>query len=323
MLVGGGPTTSRLTRTACAASIAIGFTALAGCGGSPAGNPVVAPAAALKAAGGELLYAASLSTIFIFAYPRKKYLEEITLPQSGGGQLCSDSTGDVFAPVGNSPPEIVEYAHGGSSPIAVLKSPARSSPYACAVDPTTGNLAVTNDNPTGKIASVEIYQNASGTPTRYRDRGFRWFLFCAYDDHGNLFATGFPNLSHAYDLAMLPSGGSEFRNITLNNRAGSPGSFGLQWDGSYITLGRFSGSEIVRVNVHGKHARIVGVTRLAFSPREPVVSQYWFAGDVVIRPIHKNFSHLGFWNYPQGGAPIKLIHHSFGAYGALGGTMSL
>ena len=55
--------------------------------------------------------------------------------------LCADNGGHVFVPDGPGA-KIREYEHGGSSPIAILKTP-NESPWFCAVDPTTGNLAVT------------------------------------------------------------------------------------------------------------------------------------------------------------------------------------
>ena len=60
---------------------------------------------------------------------------------------CVDKAGDVFvADFGGNTgtPAILEYAHGGTKPIATLSDPGYY-PESCSIDPTTGNLAVTND----------------------------------------------------------------------------------------------------------------------------------------------------------------------------------
>lgn len=203
---------------------------LPGCGAPSVGTQPLMPVVRARASSGDLLYAGNISTLFVFAYPNTKFLFKIVLPELGGGQVCADARGDVFTPVGGSPPEIVEYAHGGSNPIAILNGPDGSRPYACAVDPTTGSLAVTNFG-ARNVARLEIYQNASGTPTTYSDHQFRGFVFCAYDDRGNLFASGYGKGSDPYALAMLPRGSDKFTNIRLK-LSGAPGLFGLQWDGT-------------------------------------------------------------------------------------------
>ncbi|HEX3370694.1 MAG TPA: hypothetical protein VHS56_14035, partial [Candidatus Cybelea sp.] len=82
----------------------------------------------------DLLYVASGEQISVYTYPGGRLVGNI-----GGavGALCSDAAGDVFV-VGY---EILEYAHGVTQPIATLDD-YYNNPHGCAVDPTTGNLAV-------------------------------------------------------------------------------------------------------------------------------------------------------------------------------------
>ena len=59
---------------------------------------------------------------------------------------------------------ILEFAHGGTQPIATLLGVRCEFPNGCSVDPTTGNLAVTNysSNPAGP-GSIAIYTGARGS----------------------------------------------------------------------------------------------------------------------------------------------------------------
>ena len=60
---------------------------------------------------------------------------------------CVDEKGDVFI-LNFDGESIVEYAHGGTAPIATLNDPGEK-PSGCSVNPATGDLAVTNFSGTG------------------------------------------------------------------------------------------------------------------------------------------------------------------------------
>lgn len=267
--------------------------------------------------GADLLYVASLSTIYVFRYPKTKYVSEISFPESGGGQVCSDASGDIFAPVGagSSTPEILEYAHGGSQPIKILESPAGSDPFACSVDPATGNLAVTNLP--AKPASVEVYQNGSGTPKTYLIHGFVDLFYCTYDDHSDLFVTG---LDNTHVLAVLRSGSSKFTNIALKSAVATDHS--IQWDGTYVTLGSEHGDAIYRLKIKGDKAAIRGVTHLRHGRNGSYGFQYWIQGNELIKPSGPFNDLLGLWNYPRGGVPMRLIAR-FGKAGVYSATVSV
>ena len=85
---------------------------------------------------------------------------------------CVDGAGNVF--VTNSfKGQILEYAHGGTTPIATLSDP-NQYPIDCAVDPTTGNLAVTNYFAKTGPGSVAIYQGAQGAPLFYAENNVNY-----------------------------------------------------------------------------------------------------------------------------------------------------
>jgi hypothetical protein len=149
---------------------------LAGCGGSqpPIGAPGAMPqsrAVATHADRGkswmlpeakksDLLYVTNGDYgVLVYAYPRVRLVGTLSGFEGLDG-LCADKAGDIFIPSAGLA-EIFEYAHGGTSPIATL-SDQDGEAHACSVDPTTGNLAVTNiDSLSGSGGgNIAIYAHA-------------------------------------------------------------------------------------------------------------------------------------------------------------------
>jgi hypothetical protein len=280
---------------------------IVGCGGSP---PVatlgsLSQNAAVAAhsrswmlpgtSGSDLLYVAANDDglLYVITYPQGRLAGEVELPYTlDRGSICSDGSGDIFVPDEG---EIVEYAHGGTQPIATLSDADWAN--GCAVDPTTGNLAVTNSSESGYRGNVAIYAGAQGEPTYYSDSDMYYYNFCGYDDHGNLFVSGSPS-----GLAELPSGSGTFINITLNkNLYGNQ----VQWDGKYITLQ--TKDWIYRISVSGSAGRIVGRTLLkGLNPNNG--AQSWIQGNTAIAPDGRNSNRVGFWKYPRGGKALTLVH---------------
>ena len=288
---------------------------LAGCGGSqpPIGAPGVMPQsrATVTHAGrggswmlptaksGELVYASYNfgTTVDVFSYPGGTLVGQLTGFQGPAG-LCSDGSGDVWI-TNESPPEVIEYQHGGTDPIAILGS---EDPFGCSVDPTTGNLAVTNFNP----ADIAVYKNASGNPRYYSSPDFPEWWYCAYDNHGNLFA-GSPASS---DLAELPAGSGTIEAITLD-KSFALGS--MQWHKKYLAIADAGGSAdapatIYHVSVMGSNGTVAGKSTLnnAGKHREGLAVQYWITGSAIVGPDKLYFN---FWRYPKGGRPTKVIRH--------------
>lgn len=139
----------------------------------------------------NLLYISDVGTddVDVYAYPKGVFLGTLT-GFSGPEGECVDKTGDVFI-ANYAASSILEYAHGGTSPIATLNDPGYL-PGGCSIDPTTGNLAVTNYLTTGAgQGNVAIYKDAKGTPKAYHaDPLILEMFFCGYDKAGNLFVDG-------------------------------------------------------------------------------------------------------------------------------------
>ncbi|HYL26727.1 MAG TPA: hypothetical protein VEW74_02770, partial [Candidatus Nitrosotalea sp.] len=208
---------------------------------------------------------------------------------------------------------VLEYAHGGTSPIATLDD-SGYFPVGCSVDPVTGNLAVSNF-PTSSSAhgNVVIYKHAKGPPTgHYTSSKMNQMLLCGYDGSGNLFVDGLSQAS-AFEFVELPKGGSKLENITLNHSIQSAG--GVQWDGKHVAVGDQATNTIYQFTIRGKHGSLAGSTALGGAS---VVFQFWIDGSRVIGP-DSGLSDVGIWKYPAGGTAIKTIT---GLYAPLGAAVS-
>jgi hypothetical protein len=90
----------------------------------------------------ELLYASSLPySVYVYTYPKGKVVGFLSGFSPRG--LCSNQNGDVFVA---SRYGVYEYPHGRAKPIAII---AVQYPEGCSLDPTTGDLAVVNEDSGG------------------------------------------------------------------------------------------------------------------------------------------------------------------------------
>jgi hypothetical protein len=283
---------------------------LAGCGGSqppvgaPGAMPEIESSLPLPAGRqGDLVYIADLDAVYVFTYPKWVQVETLGALPDG---LCSDKKGDVFVPI----PEdsmIFETDHGGTKVIARLYDD-NESPLGCAVNPVTGDLAVTNaDNP---YSAFVTYRHARGNPTSYTIPNMG-ADFCTYDDKGNLFIDGGNNGQSL--LAELPYRSQQAHIIEIDRPLAAFG--GVQWDGRHLALGTYNA--IYQLDVAGAVAHVVGVTYLAEAKD---VVQFFIQGNRIIGP-DLYAADVGIWKYPSGGEPLSLIYGLFS--GPTGATVSL
>ncbi len=298
---------------------------LAGCGGSqPIGAPGIVPQTSVtttrakggpsriltNAKGEDLIYAAdsaetvsNFGEVIVLTYPQGKVVGVLTGFDDPSG-ACVDSAGDVWISNrgGSLGSGLVEYAHGGTQPIATLS--VDGNPQGCSVDPTTtGNLAAAVGN------EVLIWPNAHGTPTQYSAQSETRLAYCGYDNRGNLFIDGQDRFGQ-FTFVELPKGGKKLRIDQLPKSLGYPGQ--VQWDGKYITAAARRGykpAAIYRLEVSGSSGRIV--QRINFGGADIDNGQSWIQGGMVIEPVRPkgsiDASELGLWNYPAGGKVRKLI----------------
>ncbi len=263
-------------------------------------------------ASGALLYISDTvsNSVYVYSYPQGKLKNTLYNFTEPAGE-CVDAAGNVFiANTGKF--NILEYAHGGTTPIATLRDPAWF-PVGCSVDPVTGDLAVT-DFPisSGSQGDVAIYRHAKGKPHRYTDAAITDMLLCSYDGSGNLFADGL-TAGSAFAFAELRAGGKKLTNVTLDQTIVAAG--GVGWDGKYVAVGDQSTNTIYQFSISGTKGKMVGSTQLGGASQ---VFQFWIDGSKVIGP-DSGAGDAGIWSYPAGGNPVKTIK---GLYAPLGAVVS-
>jgi hypothetical protein len=290
----------------------------AGCGGSqqPAGASGVAPATLQttvrvdrdrswilpEATTKDLLYVAGSrdnKLVYVFTYTGGKHVGTLDGLWDPGTAMCVDASQNVWISSGN-PSEMLEYAHGKSKPIATLPDNYGLA-IGCSVDPTTGDLAVANIFGSGSkpYTSIIVFQNAQGNPTVYTVDNFEYVQGCAYDGSGNLFASGWV-YNKGTHMAELPAGGSQFVDLRLS---GSFAAGWLQWQGTYLYVG-VDYSHVYRLLVSGSQVRVKGKIQLNQADKTDV---FFIDGGTVIAHVAPKTGTVGFWKFPKGGNPTKIL----------------
>jgi hypothetical protein len=222
--------------------------------------------------------------------------------------LCTDDHGNIFI-TDVEAQQIVEYAHGASSPIATLND-SGYEPIGCSFDATGQRLAVVNFQlSSGGSGNVAIYADERGAPTLYIDSEIYNYWACAYDEKGNLFVDARSGQS---DFAELPDGSSDFENFSLPFTA--PG--GMQWDGTYLAIDSSPGGErstIYRVTISSGDVKVIQSVPLMRDQHNDGLRYFWIGRHKLVGPF-ANF--VGLWHYPRGGEITKIL----GRYAAPRGT---
>ncbi len=287
-------------RSICSTLAACASLALAaGCGGSPAPTSPLVPTTASARGSSiasdaqtrDLLYVSDRKdgSVSVYSLPEGSLRDRI--PDIRANGLCSSESGDVFIPKNN---EVLEYAHDGARPIAVFRSSLGGAVQFCAVDPSTGNLAVA-----GAKSGLAIYVGAKAGPKVYRTGHHDRFSSVAYDGDGNLFV-----VSTNRNLLELPNGDTRLRDVSWNGtRPGNLGS--IQSDGEYLAVespGTASTpTTVFRYTVSGAEATLAGKTVLrgTQSPQQVLIH----GGELVV----PGAAGVTFYGYPGGGSPLKLV----------------
>jgi len=271
----------------------------------------------------ELLYIANYYTniVRVYSYPAGKLVGSLTTDLSTPDGICVDKQSNIWI-VNNSEAsggiKIVEFKHGGTKPVATLQD-SREYSESCSVDPTTGNLAVTNQGDySNGPGSVSIYTNAKGAPKMYFDSDLNSVYFCGYDPKGDLYVDGI-NTKGYFQLAEMPKGKKSFTNITL--KGGTiyfPGQ--VQWDGKYLAVGDQDAGNLPSGYTYsaiyettGSGGKIVAKTPLDDSLD---VAGFWIAGQTLVAPnapelASQSGGNVYFYKYPAGGKPIKNLKNGF------------
>ncbi|HEY2554217.1 MAG TPA: hypothetical protein VGI15_03125 [Candidatus Cybelea sp.] len=272
---------------------------LPGCAGSPAIGELrpannrawIQP----QAKGTDLLYVATGDNVYVLTYPKGTVVGSLGV---SGNDLCADTRGDVFVPSGY---VILEYTHGSAYPSETLHG--GDIPLGCAVDPQTGDLAVTQEG--SGAGEVAIFPNAQEPSTWYRDPDITTFGLCGYDDRGNLFVDG---AGSGDNLAELPYGSGTFRNYPLQSKFAGFGD--IAWDGRHITLSNPATGFLYRLRFERTSFKAGGATRIKgwqnnYSGHWPYIQTMLQDGTFVAQSSEAAM--LGVWCYPAGDRAGTLL----------------
>jgi hypothetical protein len=295
------------------AAVALALTAA--CSGSTAGAASVAPPSnstvvyptariSPQTARDNLVYAADgeSDALFIFDY-KPNALKFVTYVPLGSTPIaeCVDTAQDVW--VVTNTELLLEFAHGGTTPIATIGTPG-ITPGSCSVDPTTGNLAVSVEE-AGKPA-VLVYKNGKGRPQEYL-AGSHLLSACTYDGHGNLYID-FKVYGTDVSFGILPKGGSSLQFVTSNQMFDSPGF--MQWDGKYLDVADEDTDTLYRFNVNLSGASVVD--SLVFDQTQRIGGFFIYRKRIVVPSSyseHMAGGLLSIYHYPQGGKRIQTVRN--------------
>jgi len=251
----------------------------------------------------NLLYVSDLgaNAVVALTYPQGALVGKLTGFGSVAG-LCADKAGDLFVVDGAGPVQV--FAHGGTTPIRELATV--GAPYGCSVDPTTGNLALTQLS-SYQYGPFAVYPKAKGKPIYYKDKAVDASWFCSYDASGNLFSDVWDRYGKL-TLAELPRGDKTINLFKLHQDFQNPG--GIQWDGKYLAVGNRGASVIYRLTKTGSLAQTVKLKN------GDSLEQFWIQGTMLVGPNEQNPAAVGLWRFPAGGSPTKSLggfSYPFGA----------
>ena len=286
---------------------------LAACGGSQ--PPIAAPGAIPMAqitmhhdtsSKGDLLYISTRTKVLMVSYPEGKVVGTLPAP-SVTPLLCSDpDNGNVFVGAGS---KIVEYAHGGTTPIATLELPTGFTRFGgCSIDPTTGNLGV-GVGVSAKTCGVLVYANAEGSPSFYTAKHLRYCDYTAYDGSGNLFL-GATTSSFRSVLMELPQGETALARVSGVEADLCLYSCAVQWDGQYLVTRPYNASLLTQIAISGTSGTVIG--RIYLTSNADTYA-FYIKGNSVISIDSKVRKHnneaIGVWAYPAGGAPTAQLYN--------------
>jgi hypothetical protein len=225
---------------------------------------------------------------------------------------CVDSTGNVYI-ADYAAEQLLEYAHGGRKPIKTF-SDSPYSPYTCAIDPTTGDLAVADDGNSSQAGDIAIWPPGSSQPTRYADSQILNFSAAAYDGSGNLLVCNSYSYGRQTGFAWLPHGGTRLINVMVPGPKGFQNwsLSGIAWDGQYFVLDAY---DWYRVSlIHGQAYYVDEI--LPDYPEDvyPSGPLWIYKSGSQMRVIDGLSGDgyggaVGIWSYPAGGPLTSTFTH--------------
>lgn len=247
--------------------------------------------------------------VLMFALPAMTLTGTITGFDEPQG-MCIDKKRNVWI-TNTGTLQILQYSPSGTL-LNTLSDP-NGYPVGCAVNRANGDLAVTNLFNTSGDGTVEVYANATGTPTSYSNPNQTENFFDAYDNKGNLYVDGFS--SAGFSLSVLPNNSSTMSTVSISGGTiFFPG--GVNWTkNTDLVVGdqecNGSGSCQYAITVSGDSGTITGSTPLtnynsgACDVDQGTIARGGkvFAGGCISESSAA--STAARWSYPSGGVPTN------------------
>lgn len=260
-----------------------------------------------SASAGDLLYVLTGKNVTVVSISTWQIIGSIAGYEAGG--ICSDpTTGDIFLPQDDD--TILEYAHGGTTPIATLNGPkGYHDLQECAVDPTTHNLATTSQfGPSeGSNSVIIVFPGEQNSPMVYQKKKIHTLVEGAYDDLGNFYVDAI-NDNGKFFIGELKAGQSQISLIRLK---ASHTVAKLQWDGTYLVgavPNQGLGSIAYQLQISGGAATVAGTVRFSKSG----LSGFWISSGTYYQAFgkvpHRKNEALGAWPYPKGGKASATLY---------------
>jgi hypothetical protein len=267
--------------TQCAFGACVSALVIAGCAGKPMGGVLPEPAQqsvpgatrqdarswmAPEAKHEDLIYVSNAgnNTVTVYDFATHKLVGMLADIYEPFG-LCSDKQGDVWV-VAWGKNDLIEFAHGSTKRLKTIwAGPNDWDLYGCAVDPTSGNIAVANWGKDNWFQGDVVVFPTTGwekpKPKVYISPNIWFYYGCSYDDKGNLYVDGWDAYRNYFvALGILPKGGKTLRSISLIPSFSPTFIGGVQWDGQYVAIGDWQW--VLRFAVDGQYAYIKGYTLL-------------------------------------------------------------
>jgi hypothetical protein len=223
---------------------------------------------------------------------------------------CVDAKNDVWIVDSNG---LTEYSHGGTTPIGSISMYYQyygDHPYSCAIDPTTGDLAISIvDRYQGRDAGLILVCTSDTSCTSYESRTRVYFYFLSYDKNGNLWADGLKQTTNKFWFGMRPAGG-QFQKMTLTGATiSAPGGL-VNADGVFSVgaPGTSGNSIIYQVSASGT---VTGTTQLSNANGCYQFAIQGNAKSTRVTCPNSTGANVTKYNYPAGGSPVVTIKGKF------------
>jgi hypothetical protein len=285
---------------------------------------IVAPGA--KAAG--LLFETDPGTndVDIFSLPQMKLTQKLTGFKFPAGE-CSNLDGNIW--IGDYlKHELRMYSSSGNL-LYTIKG-AHLAPYACALDPVSFALVVTDvDESKFQPGKILIYTVPGSRPIILRNPERGTYFFPAFDPYGDLWVTGFSASKHPVIAKCGP-----LRCHAVRLRGGnifSPGT--IAWDnvhGNWIIFDNYCHESATTCSYPVSDEGVIGTPTVYLNPAGGALCNLTQAalvptGKRTIAVVggdseatctgYKNSS-VDLWAYPAGGLPVTSNHHVVSPWGA-------